>query len=131
VPDGKPNILVIWGDDIGITNLSCCSHGAMGYRTPEHRPTTDWWADRHPESDDHPCCAPVNPTGGAEAVSHDPSQPQFAIPRKVVKGGWHLCADSYGLQYRPAARRPQMVDTGTGHLGGCGAPDEWRNPQDG
>jgi arylsulfatase len=34
VPDSKPNILVIWGDDIGITNLSCYSHGLMGYRTP-------------------------------------------------------------------------------------------------
>jgi arylsulfatase len=30
----KPNILVIWGDDIGITNLSCYSDGVMGYRTP-------------------------------------------------------------------------------------------------
>ena len=30
----KPNILVIWGDDIGITNLSCYSVGLMGYRTP-------------------------------------------------------------------------------------------------
>jgi len=30
----KPNIVVIWGDDIGITNLSCYSDGLMGYRTP-------------------------------------------------------------------------------------------------
>jgi len=30
----RPNILVIWGDDIGITNLSCYSDGIMGYRTP-------------------------------------------------------------------------------------------------
>jgi arylsulfatase A-like enzyme len=30
----QPNILVIWGDDIGITNLSCYSHGLMGYQTP-------------------------------------------------------------------------------------------------
>jgi arylsulfatase len=30
----RPNILVIWGDDIGIWNLSCYSHGTMGYRTP-------------------------------------------------------------------------------------------------
>jgi arylsulfatase A-like enzyme len=30
----KPNILVIWGDDIGISNLSCYSHGLMGYETP-------------------------------------------------------------------------------------------------
>jgi len=30
----QPNVLVIWGDDIGITNLSCYSDGLMGYRTP-------------------------------------------------------------------------------------------------
>ncbi len=30
----KPNILIIWGDDIGISNLSCYSDGLMGYRTP-------------------------------------------------------------------------------------------------
>src|SRR5271166_3581328 len=34
VPLDKPNILVIWGDDIGISNLSCYSDGLMGYRTP-------------------------------------------------------------------------------------------------
>ncbi len=34
MPNGKPNILVIWGDDIGISNLSCYSDGLMGYRTP-------------------------------------------------------------------------------------------------
>src|SRR6187455_3671102 len=34
MPDGKPNILVIWGDDIGISNLSCYSDGMMGYQTP-------------------------------------------------------------------------------------------------
>jgi arylsulfatase len=34
MPNGKPNIVVIWGDDIGITNLSCYSDGLMGYRTP-------------------------------------------------------------------------------------------------
>jgi arylsulfatase A-like enzyme len=34
MPRDKPNILVIWGDDIGITNLSCYSDGLMGYRMP-------------------------------------------------------------------------------------------------
>jgi arylsulfatase len=34
MPNGKPNILVIWGDDIGIANLSCYSRGLMGYKTP-------------------------------------------------------------------------------------------------
>lgn len=31
---GKPNILVIWGDDIGISNISAYSNGLMGYETP-------------------------------------------------------------------------------------------------
>ncbi len=30
----QPNILVIWGDDIGTANLSCYMHGVMGYKTP-------------------------------------------------------------------------------------------------
>ena len=34
MPADKPNILVIWGDDIGISNVSCYSEGLMGYRTP-------------------------------------------------------------------------------------------------
>jgi sulfatase modifying factor 1 len=55
--------------------------------------------------------------GGSEAASLDPGQPQFRVPRKVVKGGSFLCADSYCLRYRPAARRPQMIDTGMSHIG--------------
>ncbi len=34
MPKGKPNVLVIWGDDIGQSNLSCYTHGMMGYQTP-------------------------------------------------------------------------------------------------
>jgi len=30
----KPNILVIWGDDIGYSNISINSQGMMGYQTP-------------------------------------------------------------------------------------------------
>ena len=67
--------------------------------------TSDWWAEgRATES----CCA---------ADSYGPRNPQFAIGRKVVKGGSFLCADSYCLRYRPAARRPQMIDTGMSHIG--------------
>ena len=64
-----------------------------------------------------PCCVPQDPRGGAERESLDPAQPQFPIPRKVIKGGSFLCADSYCLRYRPAARRPQMIDTGMSHIG--------------
>jgi arylsulfatase A-like enzyme len=34
MPNGQPNILIIWGDDIGQSNLSCYTHGLMGYKTP-------------------------------------------------------------------------------------------------
>jgi formylglycine-generating enzyme len=67
--------------------------------------TTDWYADTRGGA---PCC---------EADSYDPQQPQFRVPRKVIKGGSFLCADNYCLRYRPAARRPQMVDTGMSHIG--------------
>ena len=79
--------------------------------------TDDWYTSRHPDAPDKPCCVPVNPRGGTLDESHDPLQPQFRIPRKVIKGGSFLCADSYCLRYRPAARRPQMIDTGMSHIG--------------
>ena len=64
-----------------------------------------------------PCCAPENPRGGDLEAELRPGQPQFRVGRKVIKGGSHLCADTYCLRYRPAARRPQMVDTGMSHIG--------------
>jgi formylglycine-generating enzyme len=79
--------------------------------------TSDWYAERPDESPSSPCCVPRNPIGGGREASYDPAQPQFRIPRKVIKGGSYLCADTYCLRYRPAARRPQMVDTGTSHIG--------------
>lgn len=79
--------------------------------------TTDWYADHHPEDTGKPCCVPTNPRGPAIESSFDPAQPQFQIPRRVIKGGSFLCADNYCQRYRPAARRPQMVDTGMSHIG--------------
>ena len=60
---------------------------------------------------------PATATHAAPQTVTTRSQPQFRIPRKVIKGGSFLCADSYCLRYRPAARRPQMVDTGMSHIG--------------
>jgi arylsulfatase A-like enzyme len=51
--DKKPNIVVIWGDDIGRTNISAWSKGMMGYQTPnidrlanEGMLFTDFYADQ-------------------------------------------------------------------------------------
>jgi formylglycine-generating enzyme required for sulfatase activity len=74
--------------------------------------TSDWYQDHEPTD----CCAPENPRGGDQENSVDPAE-QFAVPRKVVKGGSFLCADSYCQRYRPAARRAQMIDTGMSHVG--------------
>ena len=72
---------------------------------------------RHPERRRRAVLRPAQPARRRPEDSFDPAQPQFRIPRKVIKGGSFLCADSYCLRYRPAARRPQMVDTGMSHIG--------------
>jgi formylglycine-generating enzyme required for sulfatase activity len=79
--------------------------------------TADWFSPRHTADAPKACRIPENPRGAREADSYDPRQPEIRIPRKVLKGGSFLCADSYCLRYRPAARRPQAVDTGMSHIG--------------
>jgi formylglycine-generating enzyme required for sulfatase activity len=79
--------------------------------------TADWYAATHPADAAKPCCLPENPRGGREDESYDPCQPQSRIPRKVLKGGSHLCAPNYCRRYRPAARHPQPVDSSMSHVG--------------
>jgi formylglycine-generating enzyme len=79
--------------------------------------TTDWYTQKHQGDAAKACCTPRNPRGGDEQASFDPQQPEIRIPRKVIKGGSHLCAPNYCMRYRPAARFPEPVDTSTCHLG--------------
>lgn len=79
--------------------------------------TSDWYAPRHEADALKPCCIPQNPRGGQESGSYDPCQPQVRIPRKVLKGGSHLCAPNYCRRYRPAARHAEAIDTSTCHVG--------------
>ncbi len=71
--------------------------------------TTDWYAS--PGEAEASCCAP-----DPRERSKDPTDPA-GIPRRVMKGGSHLCAPNYCRRYRPAARMAQAVDTSTSHLG--------------
>jgi sulfatase modifying factor 1 len=80
----------------------------------------EWTSDffsMHPGEVESPCCAPRNPRvmTPSEIDGHD--QPGAHIPRRVTKGGSHLCAPNYCLRYRPAARQGEAVDTSTGHIG--------------
>jgi sulfatase modifying factor 1 len=65
--------------------------------------TTDWYDPATP-GNGSPCCAPRLLDGER-------------FPRKVIKGGSHLCAPNYCLRYRPAARQAESVDTTTCHIG--------------
>jgi sulfatase modifying factor 1 len=65
----------------------------------------EWTTDRYEDQTEisHACCSV--------------DSPQPSIPRKVMKGGSHLCAPNYCRRYRPAARMSQAIDTSTSHLG--------------
>jgi formylglycine-generating enzyme required for sulfatase activity len=78
--------------------------------------TSDWFTMRHSGEPAKACCAPRNPRGGDESGSVHPGD-SARIPRRVMKGGSHLCAPNYCLRYRPAARMAQPIDTSTNHLG--------------
>lgn len=79
--------------------------------------TEDFYAARHQADLSRPCCAPRNPLNQAREASYDPQQPHILIPRRVLKGGSHLCAPSYCRRYRPAARHAQAIDSSTSHIG--------------
>jgi len=76
--------------------------------------TEDWYQEHG--KIDSPCCTASNPRGGERDASLDPND-VAKIPRRVTKGGSHLCAPSYCRRYRPAARMAQPIDTSTSHLG--------------
>ena len=77
--------------------------------------TTDWYTAGHVVG--RPCCSVDDRRGATREASYDPATPAIRIPRKVMKGGSHLCAPNYCRRYRPAARMAQAVDTSTCHLG--------------
>lgn len=79
--------------------------------------TEDWYLSRHVVENTMACCIPQNPRGGTEEASRDPAIPNIRTPRKVLKGGSHLCAPNYCRRYRPAARHAEPIDTSTSHVG--------------
>ena len=78
--------------------------------------TSDFFTPYHSADVVKSCCIPRNPRVAtrAEGLSGEPGT---VVPRRVVKGGSHLCAPNYCLRYRPAARQGQAVDTSACHIG--------------
>lgn len=79
--------------------------------------TADYFTPRHPDEAAKACCVPHNPRVTSDAESFVAGAPGDHIPRRVLKGGSHLCAANYCLRYRPAARQGEAVDTSTSHIG--------------
>ena len=79
--------------------------------------TSDYFTTKHPEEVEKPCCVPHNPRVDLPEASYIAGQPGEHIPRRVIKGGSHLCAPNYCLRYRPAARQAEAIDTSTSHIG--------------
>jgi formylglycine-generating enzyme len=79
----------------------------------------EWTSDYFTAFDgpEHACCVPRNPRANSPAASLVADEPGAHIPRRVIKGGSHLCAPNYCLRYRPAARQSETVDTSTSHIG--------------
>ena len=76
--------------------------------------TRDHFRSRHPAEAATACCAPRNPRADRPDGSAGAAD---GFPRRVIKGGSHLCAPNYCLRYRPAGRQSETVDTSTAHLG--------------
>jgi formylglycine-generating enzyme len=79
--------------------------------------TSDFFTPRHPDEAAKACCVPHNPRVTSDAESFRAGAPGEHIPRRIVKGGSHLCAPNYCLRYRPSARQGEAVDTSTSHIG--------------
>jgi formylglycine-generating enzyme required for sulfatase activity len=79
--------------------------------------TSDYYSVDEGQEADRPCCVPRNPRVSSPDRSYAIGEPGADIPRRVIKGGSHLCAPNYCLRYRPAARQAEAVDTSTGHIG--------------
>lgn len=81
--------------------------------------TQDWYGTPKAVKKRKPsaCCTIDNPRGATRRESFDPCLGDLKIPRRVTKGGSHLCAENYCQRYRPAARQGQAVDSSTSHIG--------------
>jgi sulfatase modifying factor 1 len=79
--------------------------------------TCDFFTAGHAEAEGRACCEPRNLHVASAVASVSPDQHGGHIPRRVIKGGSHLCAPNYCLRYRPAARQGETIDTSTSHIG--------------
>ncbi len=80
--------------------------------------TSDVFSPRHAPARVKPCCSPDKNAHVALSQQTDAANHANGVfPRRVIKGGSHLCAPNYCLRYRPAARQGEAADSSTCHIG--------------
>ena len=95
MPNGKPNILVLWGDDIGWWNPSIYNHGQMGYRTPSSRTATVRWRTPPPRT-------------SSTTVRRKPIRIWRRIGRRPLIAGGNSKGDIPMLAFAGTAARPPL-----------------------
>ncbi len=79
--------------------------------------TADSFTSYQPVDTSRPCCVPHNPRITSDGLGGGAPADDGGYPRRVIKGGSHLCAPNYCLRYRPAARQAETIETTTSHIG--------------
>ncbi|UUP12912.1 formylglycine-generating enzyme family protein [Aeromicrobium wangtongii] len=80
--------------------------------------TSDFYRSDHAETSGRACCGPQqNPRVATPEGGDDAGDTAARIPRRVLKGGSHLCSDNYCQRYRPAARQAQPIESSMSHIG--------------
>jgi formylglycine-generating enzyme len=107
-----------WGDELNpdgrwMANTWQGEFPVQNTQDDGYERTSDWYVGHVADA---PVCCGGGDRGGRREQSIDRRDPA-RIPRKVMKGGSHLCAPNYCRRYRPAARMAQPIDTSTSHLG--------------
>ena len=114
----RPPPNTLWGRTSPVGTFPANGFGLLDMIGNVWEWTQDAWSEGVGRDFGPVCCSARNAMRDHDA-SGDPTA------RKVLKGGSHLCAESYCQRYRPAARHPQPIDTTTSHVGfRCVAHDD-------
>ena len=79
--------------------------------------TWEWSSDYYSPRHIVPGTAAIDAGARVDLLAAASAEPGSRMPRRVLKGGSHLCSPEYCLRYRPAARSAQAEDTAMTHIG--------------
>jgi sulfatase modifying factor 1 len=102
-----------WGGTAPVGSYAANGYGLLDMIGNVWEWTSDYYTPRHLRLSD----SPVDAGRRANLLAAASAEQGFSMPRRVLKGGSHLCSPDYCLRFRPAARSPQSEDTAMSHIG--------------